>query len=30
MEAALHAAGVGGRALSLAVDTTGATWERSG
>jgi len=30
MEAALHAAGVGGHARSLAVDTTGATWEQSG
>ena len=28
METALHAAGVGGRAQSLAVDTAGATWER--
>ncbi len=30
MESALHAAGVRGRALSLAVDTAGATWERLG
>ena len=28
MEAALHAAGFGGHALSLAVDRAGATWER--
>jgi len=30
MEGALHAAGVGGRALRLAVDTTGATWRGLG
>jgi homoserine kinase len=30
MEAALHAAGLRGRALPLQVDTTGATWERVG
>jgi homoserine kinase len=29
MEDALHAAGAQGRALSLAVDTAGAVWERS-
>jgi homoserine kinase len=28
MERALHSAGIGGRALSLAVDVAGATWER--
>jgi len=30
MEAALRAAGGRGRALSLAVDTAGATWESLG